>query len=47
MESSFDSSRTRSCFGIEKLQDSNYHTWFFQCQMLLAEKKVWAIVSGA
>src|SRR5437762_11384275 len=40
-------SRTRSRFGIEKLQDSNYHTWSFQCQMLLAEKKVWDIVSGA
>src|SRR2546423_15175241 len=37
---------TRSRFGIEKLQDSNYHTWSFQCQMLLAEKKVWDIVSG-
>ncbi len=40
-------SRTRSRYGIEKLQDSNYHTWSFQCQMLLAEKKVWDIVSGA
>ena len=37
---------TRSRFGIEKLQDNNYHTWSFQCQMLLAEKKVWDIVSG-
>ena len=42
-----ETSRTRSHFGIEKLQDSNYHTWSFQCQMLLAEKKVWDIVSGA
>ena len=37
---------TRSRFGIEKLQDNNYHTWSFQCQMLLAEKKVWDIVDG-
>ena len=36
----------RSRYGIEKLQDHNYHTWSFQCQMLLAEKKVWDIVDG-
>src|SRR5947207_7337856 len=36
----------RSRYGIEKLQDHNYHTWSFQCQMLLAEKKVWDIVNG-
>src|SRR5579862_5569584 len=46
MDSASESSRTRSRFGIEKLQDANYHTWSFQCQMLLAEKKVWDIVSG-
>ena len=46
MDSTSESSHTRSHFGIEKLQDSNYHTWSFQCQMLLAEKKVWDIVSG-
>ena len=46
MDSASESSRTRSRFGIEKLQDSNYHTWSFQCQMLLAEKKVWDIISG-
>src|SRR5579859_5703729 len=39
-------SHTHSRYGIEKLQDSNHHTWSFQCQMLLAEKKVWDIVSG-
>jgi hypothetical protein len=44
--SSETTSRTRSRFGIEKLQDNNYHTWSFQCQMLLAEKKVWDIVNG-
>jgi hypothetical protein len=42
-----ETSRTHSRLGIEKLQDSNYHMWSFQCQMLLAEKKVWDIVSGA
>src|SRR5436190_19762412 len=36
----------RSRYGIEKLQDHNYHTWSFQCQMLLAEKKVWDIVDS-
>src|SRR5438045_9282134 len=46
MDSASESSRTRSRFGIEKLQDGNYHTWSFQCQMLLAEKKVWDIVCG-
>jgi len=40
MDSATESSRTRSRFGIEKLQDANYHTWSFQCQMLLTEKKV-------
>jgi hypothetical protein len=37
---------TRSRYGIAKLQDHNYHTWSFQCQMLLSEKKVWKIVTG-
>ena len=46
MDSASESSHTRSCFGIEKLQNSNYHMWSFQCQMLLAEKKVWDIISG-
>src|SRR5438270_7177515 len=46
MDSASESSRTRSRFGIEKLQDGNYHMWSFQCQMLLAEKKVWDIVSS-
>ena len=36
----------RSRYGIEKLNDHNYHTWSFQCQMLLGEKKVWNIVNG-
>ena len=43
---SSDSTSYRSRYGIEKLQDSNYHTWSFQCQMLLAEKKVWNVVNG-
>src|SRR5579859_4392165 len=46
MDSTSESSCTCSHFGIEKLQDDNYHIWSFQCQMLLAEKKVWDIVSG-
>src|SRR5271169_2897772 len=37
---------SRSRYGIEKLQDHNYHTWSFQCEMLLAEKKAWDIVEG-
>src|SRR5216110_3049347 len=35
----------RSRYGIEKLQDHNYHTWSFQCQMLLAEKAIEKTVS--
>ena len=46
MNSTSESSRTHSCFSTEKLQNSNYHTWSFQCQMLLAKKKVWDLVSG-
>src|SRR5438046_4220352 len=36
----------RSRYGIEKLQDHNYHTWSFLCQRLFTEKKVWDIVDG-
>jgi len=36
----------RSRYGIEKLRDHTYHTWSFQCKMLLSEKKVWKIVNG-
>ena len=43
METASDS-RYRSRYGIEKLQDDNYHTWSFQCQMLLSEKKVWSVI---
>ena len=38
-------SNYRSRYGIEKLQDHNYHTWSFQCQMLLSEKKIWSAVT--
>ena len=41
-----DSSEYRSRYGIAKLQDHNYHTWSFQCQMLLSENKVWDVVVG-
>ena len=34
----------QSRYDIEKFHDHNYHTWSFQCQMLLSEKKVWNIV---
>ena len=44
METASDS-RYRSRYGIEKLQDHNYHTWSFQCQMLLSEKKVWSVIT--
>jgi len=36
----------RSRYGIEKLRDHTYHTWSFQCQMLLSEKKVCKVVNG-
>ena len=36
----------RSRYGIEKLRDHTYHTWSFQCRMLLSEKKVWDVVNG-
>ena len=35
-----------SRYGIEKLRDYTYHTWSFQCRMLLSEKKVWKVVTG-
>src|SRR5579859_7726912 len=37
----------RSRYGIAKLQDHTYHTWSFQCQMLLSpQKKVWKVVNS-
>ena len=36
----------RSRYGIEKLRDHTYHTWSFQCRMLLSEYKVWKVVKG-
>src|SRR5579859_7667851 len=42
----YQSENNRSHYGIEKLQDHTYHTWSFQCQMLLSEKKVWKVVNG-
>ena len=36
----------RSRYGIEKLRDHTYHTWSFQCRMLLSEKKIWKVVNG-
>ena len=36
----------RSRYGIEKLRDHTYHTWSFQCRMLLSEKRVWKVVNG-
>src|SRR5579859_4987271 len=36
----------RSHYGIEKLRDHMYHTWSFQCRMLLSEKKVWKVVTS-
>ena len=46
MAESITAESYRSRYGIEKLQDHNYHTWSFQCKMLLAERKVWDIVDG-
>jgi hypothetical protein len=45
-ENSSENSSYRSRYGIEKLRDHTYHTWSFQCRMLLSEKKVWKVVSG-
>jgi len=36
----------RSRYGIAKLNDHNYANWSFQCEMLLAERKVWKVVTG-
>src|SRR5947207_2194630 len=44
MTDTFSAENYRSRYDIEKLQDHNYHTWSFQCQMLLSEKKIWSIV---
>ena len=45
MDSTSSDFSYRSRYGIEKLQDHNYHTWSFQCQMLLSEKEVWSVIS--
>ena len=36
----------RSRYGIKKLRDHTYHTWSFQCRMLLSKKKCWKVVNG-
>lgn len=45
-ENSSENFSYRSRYGIEKLRDHTYHTWSFQCRMLLSEKKVWKVVNG-
>src|SRR5271154_3626238 len=45
MDNSAETSH-RSRYGIDKLRDHTYHTWSFQCRMLLSEKKIWNIVNG-
>ena len=45
-ENPSENSSFRSRYGIEKLRDHTYHTWSFQCRMLLSEKKVWKVVNG-
>ena len=45
-ENPSENSSFRSRYGIEKLRDHTYHTWSFQCRMLLSEKRVWKIVNG-
>jgi len=45
-ENSSENSSYRSKYGIEKLRDYTYHTWSFQCQMLLSEKRLWKVVNG-
>src|SRR5271154_4484878 len=45
MDNSAETSH-RSRYGIDKLRDHTYHTWSFQCKMLLSEKEVWKIVTG-
>ena len=44
METSEHSYRSR--YGIDKLQDHNYHSWSWNCELLLREKEVWDIVTG-
>jgi len=44
METSENSFRSR--YGIDKLQDHNYHSWSWNCELLLREKDVWQIVTG-
>ena len=45
-DNNLSESSYRSRYGIEKLRDHTYHTWSFQCRMLLSEKKVWDVVNG-
>ena len=44
--SDYSNESHRSRYGIEKLRDHTYHTWSFQCRMLLSEKKAWKVVTG-
>ena len=46
MADNLSESSYRSRYGIEKLRDHTYHTWSFQCRMLLSEKRVWKVVNG-
>src|SRR5277367_4504364 len=46
MSENLTESSRRSRYGIQKLRDHTYHTWSFQCRMLLSEAKVWNIVNG-
>src|SRR5437762_7973818 len=45
-DNNLSESSYRSRYGIEKLRDHIYHTWSFQCRMLLSEKKVWDVING-
>jgi hypothetical protein len=46
---SFETTETsiRSRYGIDKLGDGNYHSWSFNCKLLLQEQDLWEYVDGS
>jgi hypothetical protein len=46
MSDNLTESSYRSRHGIQKLRNHTYHTWSFQCRMLLSEAKVRNVVNG-
>ena len=37
----------RSRYGIDKLEDSNYQSWAWNCKLLLQEREIWTAVDGS